>query len=61
MARANLTTAVVAGVAILAATATYLIKGTVPEVLTILATTTVGGYLGITVPAPAAETAPPSN
>lgn len=50
MSKANITTAVLAGLSFAAVTAAYLIKGTVPDVLTILSTTVVGGYLGITTP-----------
>lgn len=55
----SVTTAVVAGIAILATAAAYIIKGTVPDVLTILSTTSVGGFLGISVPQPVA--APPAQ
>ena len=50
MMRGNITTATLAGLAIVSVAASYLIKGTVPDILTILSTTIVGGYLGLTSP-----------
>jgi len=43
--------AVIAALGIVSCLVAYVSKGTIPDSLTLLATTTVGGYLGVTVPA----------
>jgi hypothetical protein len=49
----GLTAAAVAVVSITAAAVAYIVKGSVPDVLALIATTSVGGYLGLTIPTPA--------
>jgi hypothetical protein len=48
--RSNVTTAALAGLSLLAVTVSYLVKGAVPDVVSLIATTTVGGFLGVTIP-----------
>lgn len=45
-----MTTAVVAGLSIVSCLVAYVTKGSVPDVLTVLATTSVGGFLGVSIP-----------
>jgi hypothetical protein len=46
----TMTTAVVACLSITACLVAYVTKGAVPDVLTVLATTSVGGFLGVSIP-----------
>ena len=48
--RSHVTTAALAGLSLLAVTVSYLVKGAVPDVVSLIATTTVGGFLGVTIP-----------
>jgi hypothetical protein len=46
----NNSSAIIAALSIVSCLVAYVSKGTIPDSLTLLATTTVGGYLGVTVP-----------
>lgn len=50
MTRGTLTAAVLAGVTVTAATVAYVATGSVPDFLVMLATTTCGGFLGLSMP-----------
>ena len=42
--------AIIAGLSIISCLVAYVSKGTIPDTLTLIATTSLGGYLGVTVP-----------
>ena len=52
MSRGTYAAAGLAALTIVSTVVAYITKGTVPDVLTMVTTTAVGGFLGVTIPAP---------